>query len=76
MPEQFLHLLDRHSLVDGVRGQRAAELMRMNSMNAGIFAELSEATFDAADADTVTMPFKATNSAGLLSLRDCRYAVR
>ncbi len=59
MPEQFLHLLDRHSLVDGVRGQRAAELMRMNSMNAGIFAELSEATFDATDTDTVTIAIQS-----------------
>ena len=59
MPEQFLHLLDRHSLVDGVRGQCAAELMRMNSMNAGIFAELSEAAFDATDTDTVTIAIQS-----------------
>lgn len=59
MPEQFLHLLDRHAFVDGVRGQSTAELMRMNSMNAGIFAELSEAAFDAADADTVTIAIQS-----------------
>ena len=33
--------------------------MRMNSMNAGIFAELSEAAFDAADADTVTIAIQS-----------------
>lgn len=59
MPEQFLHLLDRHSLVDGVRGQRASEFMRMNPIDAGFLSELPKTAFDAADADAVTVTIQS-----------------
>lgn len=59
MPEQFLHLFDRHALVDGVRGQSTTELMWMDSIDAGVFAEPPEAAFDAADADTVAIAIQS-----------------
>ena len=59
MPEQFLHLFDRHALVNGLCGQRASELMRMNPIDAGFLSELPEAAFDATNADTVTVTIQS-----------------
>lgn len=51
MAQQFLHLLDGHSLVNGMSGERAAELVRMHSTDAGCFAEVAQSQLYAADGD-------------------------
>ena len=49
--EELLHLLDRHSLVDGARGEGAAELVRMDLRDVEPAAERAEANLHAVDAE-------------------------
>lgn len=49
MAKQALHLLNGHSLVNGARGQRPSEFMRMHFFKAKQLAEAAEPDFYAAD---------------------------
>ena len=49
MSEQFLHLFDRHSFVDGHCGKCPAEFMRMNFVNRNFATELAEAQLHSAN---------------------------
>lgn len=51
MTEQLLHLLDGHPLVNRMGGQGAAELVGMDATDAAGLAEISQAGFDAANAE-------------------------
>ena len=42
MSQEFLHLLNRHPLVDGHSSQCATELVRMHSWNIGLSANLAQ----------------------------------
>ena len=48
MPEKLLHLLHGHPLVNGMSGQRAAELVRMHSSRACNFANIAKPVFHGA----------------------------
>lgn len=50
--EQFLHLLNGHALVDGVRGECSTEFMRMNALQAEQPSHLAEPQFDGAYRDS------------------------
>lgn len=49
MPEELLHLLDGHALVDGVRCERSPELVRMYPIDSRSLAEASQTRLHAAD---------------------------
>ena len=49
MTENLLNLLNGHAFVNGSGGHRAAELMRMDTVNAKRTPQDTQADFDAAD---------------------------
>lgn len=47
--EQALDLLNGHAFVDGARGQRAPEFVRMNAVESQLAAKVAQACLHAAD---------------------------
>lgn len=53
MSEQFLYLLNRHSLIYCHGGHSTAELVRMDVLDGGFFAKLGKKTFHTGDGKAV-----------------------
>ena len=51
MAQKFLHLFDRHSLINGMSSQSAAKLVRVNAMDAGCLAKVAQAKLHPTDGD-------------------------